>query len=196
MVSLFEPLNVSMLISFVALKIVFLSQSMFGSMILLLSFVANKLSNFYRLYDYMIKFTESPSLGTKMDIQKKANEWYTNRINGFIKNGKPNSAKPFQDIQDMMNTMMNELYTREAKINNLDSLVDNVYNASVPAYSQSYLKNNPLILMSLKKAFTMSGAGDDRVAMALRKSLGIPDSVDSQDAFAKFLNSSDGTELR
>lgn len=149
-----------------------------------------------RLYDYMIKFTESPSLGTKMDIQKKANEWYTNRINGFIKNGKPNSAKPFKDIQDMMNTMMNELYTREAKINNLDSLVDNVYNASVPAYSQSYLKNNPLILMSLKKAFTMSGAGDDRVAMALRKSLGIPDSVDSQDAFVKFLNSSDGTELR
>jgi hypothetical protein len=144
-----------------------------------------------RLYDYMIKFTESPSLGTKMDIQKKANEWYTNRINGFIKNGKPNSAKPFKDIQDMMNTMMNELYTREAKINNLDSLVDNVYNASVPAYSQSYLKNNPLILMSLKKAFTMSGAGDDRVAMALRKELGIPDSVDNQDAFAKFLDSSD-----
>lgn len=32
--------------------------------------------------------------------------------------------------------------------------------------------------------------------MALRKSLGIPDSVDSQDAFVKFLNSSDGAELR
>jgi len=86
---------------------------------------------------------------------------------------------------------MNELYTREAKINNLDSLVDNVYNNSHPAYSRAYLKNNPLILMSLKKAFTLSGSGDDRIAMELRKELGIPDSVTDENEFVKFLNSAE-----
>ncbi len=38
-----------------------------------------------RLYDYMIKFTESPSLGTKLDVQKEANAWYDKRIAGFKK---------------------------------------------------------------------------------------------------------------
>lgn len=150
-----------------------------------------------RLYDYMIKFTESPSLWTKLDVQKEANAWYDKRIAGFKKASDWESkAKGFRDIQAMMNTMMNELYTREAKINNLDSLVDNVYNNSHPAYSRAYLKNNPLILMSLKKAFTLSGSGDDRIAMELRKELGIPDSVTDENEFVKFLNSAEWSELK
>ena len=150
-----------------------------------------------RLYDYMIRFTESPSLWTKLDVQKEANAWYDKRVAGFKKaNNGVSKAKEFRNIQAMMNTMMNELYTREAKINNLDSLVDNVYNNSHPAYSRAYLKNNPLILMSLKKAFTLSGSGDDRIAMELRKELGIPDSVTDENEFVKFLNSAEWSELK
>lgn len=168
-------------------------QDMFTKLIQNISSISNNQDR-NKLYDYLIKFTESPSLGTKRDLQEEANAFYDKKIASF--NSNPKKAEYYQNILDTLNSMMNELYIREAKLNNLDTLVEEVYNSSNAAYSRAYLDSNPLMLNSLKKAFTFSGPWDDRVAEAFRKELWIPDGIINNVDFVDFINSSEWAEVR